>query len=141
MGDWWDRYDGVRRDWSDLDGPPDPPTTGPDPFAYPLASSLPPADEHADGQTAAHQTGPRNSRPDPGPEPARVVGAEPVVEPPVWEPCDRCGERTYGPNRRDGRLLCGECAALVFQLGDNPPVDDATGLRLLIRSLRNRGRP
>jgi ribosomal protein S27AE len=70
------------------------------------------------------------------PAPAPVLKAHSV--PARREPCDRCGREAYAPNRRDGRLLCSQCTAVVWRVGDEPPVDDATGLRLLARSLRNR---
>jgi hypothetical protein len=141
MRDWFDRSDGQRRDWSDLDGPPPEPTTGPDPYAYPLASSLPPTPEPPQ---------PPQSQPEPQSDASASIappegdpGATAPVSGParLYEPCDRCNGDAYAANRgfgtTPGRLLCSECSAIEYRFGPEP-LSDAKGLALLARWTRNR---
>jgi hypothetical protein len=136
MDDWW-RSDGQRRDWSDLDGPPPEPATGPDPYAYPLASSLPSAPEPASvaaGPVAATDAPSASTAPLATSEPATAPHSDPARH---YEPCDRCGADAYARNRRGGRLLCSECSSAVHRFGPEP-LSDAKGLALLARWTRDR---
>ena len=104
----------TRRDWSDLDGPAEPPTTGPDPYAYPLVAA-----RRAPEPVAATEDPQAATRSESSPAPV----LEPVSAPALYEPCDRCGEKAYAPNRafsRDGRLLCHQCEPIVWRFGEKP---------------------
>ena len=78
------------------------------------------------------------------PSPAQTAQDDrtPVLAPtappaPRDEPCDRCGRDAYAPNRRDGRLLCPQCQAMVYRYGEQP-LSTAQALVLLARQARDR---